>query len=408
MTIKSYVTYAVLAVAASAGAASAADKLNVGVGGDFYSAFTAQGLVGGGNNVDKDSKTVKYDHTNVRQDAYIRFTGDTVLDNGIKVGAKAEFEALTGNDQLHAQDLYISIGNKFGDVIAGRSQTAAAQSHVYIPSVGAAIGFGVDDANLAPYNAATHNANAPFLGASDVTTDASRQLIAQYAPRISYFTPRIQGLRLGASYAPQGTADTGAQSGFTTQRHGGHSSNEASLSADYNRKVGKVDVTASGGYTFANGNYKGFSTTDTTVDPAVTTNYDTKRPQAYQGGLALAYNGFTLGGAYGEARYKLLTPSDTETAAPFSKNRLRTYGGGLKYETGPWAFGVSGLEQRTTQKFADEATDPSKDRQRVYEAGVNYILGPGVTTGAGVYYNEVKSSTVKDSVTGAVGLGLHF
>ncbi len=427
MTAKKYLAAAVFA-ALAVNAANAAEKIKVGVGGDLQSVFSTQFVQSRPNG---DDTNKKIDHTNVRQDAYIRFGADTVLDNGLKVGAKAEFEALATDGTTFApQEVYLTVGGKFGDVYLGRARSAAGQSHVYLPSAGVP-GLGVDDANISifgntsntflstdkavskfvnvntPADAAQRSAALDNHAATDVTTDASRSVTGEFASRVAYYTPRLEGLRFGVSYTPNGNTNSMHTSGYSSRKDSGIANGETSLGANYNRKMGPVAVDASAGYTFAKGAPIGYDVNGVSADK-----FETHSPKAYQAGLALGFKGFTLGTAYSQTSYSLGSAPYDAKETHFNEKQ-RTYGAGLKYETGPWAFGVSGLQQQYTQRTTGVSVSTENNRTRLYEAGVSYILGPGVTTGAGVYYNEnhAKNSTntaTQDGIAGAVGLGLSF
>jgi len=359
MTAKKYLAAAVVA-ALAVNAADAAEKVKFSVGGDIQSVFSTQFVQSrpAGDNTNK-----KIDHTNVRQDAYIRFGADTVLDNGLKVGAKADFQAVSGDlaaggETFNPQEVYLTVGGKFGDVYLGRARSAAAQSHVYLPSAGVP-GMGIDDANI---NIFGQNSN--LLAAPDTTTDAARSVTGEFAQRVAYYTPRVQGLRFGVSYTPNGNNTSLHTAGYTNRADSGVANSEVSVGANYSRKLGQVAVDGSAGYTFARGATFGV------VDPNSVNTIDatSKSPKAYQAGLALGYKGFTLGGAYGEAKYNLAT------ATTSGNNKQRTYGAGLKYENGPWTYGVSGLQQDYSVRLPASGAKDS-NRTRMYEAGVSYILG---------------------------------
>src|SRR5687767_14546849 len=81
--------------------ASAADGIKLGVGGYFRTAYMAV--------FDDDSEGEPGNETNtdgVFSDAEIHFTGSTVLDNGLEVGARVELEGEDDEDQIDEAWIY--------------------------------------------------------------------------------------------------------------------------------------------------------------------------------------------------------------------------------------------------------------------------------------------------------------
>jgi predicted porin len=366
------VALAVAGVAVTSGA-HAAEKIDFDVHGALYNAFTVQGVT--------QSGSASFQDTNVRQDAIIEFSGESVLDNGLKVGGVANFEIMTsdGDRDPSAEDLYMTVGGKFGDIYVGQRRNAATVQHVFLPSAGLP-NMGIDDSRISPY------INPVSAIGRTYTTALSMGITEEYAARVEYFTPRMAGFQLGVSFTPNGDANNDFQTGFRPElRNEAFSTavdNEVSIGASYSRNFGKLSADLAGGYTFAE-----------------TREVNRKDPKEWQVSAALGYSGFTLGGAYADLKNEALLGNT---------KHMRAYGVGMKYETGPWTFGASALESR--HKGGVSATSGigfDSDRVRLYEAGFSYVLGAGVTTGVGVYYNE-NNQHEGDSLAGAVALGLNF
>ena len=165
-----------------AGSANAAEDFKVGLSGFINAGFMA---------ADVDNTSKEYDATSIRTDNLVNFTGSTVLDNGLKVSAVAGFSLAQGNTQndVYQEELYVEVGGSFGDVRLGRARNAGALLHSYIPSAGVGT-FAVDDART-----------NSFVGGATTTATSLGQ--GEYANRITYFTPRIEGIQLAASFTPE-------------------------------------------------------------------------------------------------------------------------------------------------------------------------------------------------------------
>src|SRR5687768_4490321 len=114
-------TTALLGAGLVASPAFAADGIKLGVGGFFKTAYMV--------NFDDDSEGDNGNERNtdgVFSDAEIHFTGSTVLDNGLEVGARVELEGEDnsgdGNDQIDEAWIYFSGG--FGELRMGSDDDA--------------------------------------------------------------------------------------------------------------------------------------------------------------------------------------------------------------------------------------------------------------------------------------------
>src|SRR5262249_52701807 len=82
---------ALVAAGMFAGSAVAADKLKIGVGGYYMSAFGF---------ISQDGTTGSRHPVALDQDNEIHFKGETTLDNGLTVGVHVELEGGTTADQI--------------------------------------------------------------------------------------------------------------------------------------------------------------------------------------------------------------------------------------------------------------------------------------------------------------------
>jgi predicted porin len=384
--MKRSIATAVAVATLSAGVANAAEDFEIGVTGFLHSAISASDVENNANEKDLFS---------ILSDNLISFQGATVLDNGLKATAVASF-SFTRNDgganntqnDFYKEELYVGLGGSFGQVDLGRRRNAASLMHTFIPSAGVGV-FGVDDARISAFVGGNNNmTTAASLGDNSVRTE--------YANRIQYFTPRVEGLQLAASYTPD-TNPNDTNTNVTNARYQSPMwyKNEYSLAASYARQFGDYGVKSSVGYT------NGQSNGDATSNPG-TFNRDS---EALQAGMTVSGHGFTVGGAYGQLE-----------SGRFASGKDRRLGGGVRYDTGPWGFGVSYLNRYATGSTTIELANGQNVRQvHLWEAGTTYDLGPGVTTGVAAYYNDnvhmdksFGNGAPEDSVTGVINLSVNF
>ncbi len=388
MMITRSIATAVAVATLSAGVANAAEDFEIGISGFIHSAVS-------GSNVENNQQ--EKDTVAIHNDNLLSFSGATVLDNGLKTTAVASFSFNQGQgttsgaenqNNLFKEELYVGLGGSFGQVDIGRRMNAASLLHTFIPSAGVGV-FGVDGARISAFVGGNNNTTtATSMGDNSTTT--------LYANRIQYFTPRVEGLQLAASYTPDTDPNLSNTNVSVPNNYQADTSykKEYSVAANYSREFGEFGVKSSVGYTEAdNSNNAG----------VVGANIVRRDFTAVQSGLSVSAHGFTLGGAYAQQESGL-----------FTNGREHRFGGGTKYETGPWSFGVSYLQRRAEDGTQISLANAQQVRRaHFWEAGTSYILGPGVSTGAGVYYNDNVDSLPangkpQDSVAGVVNLSVNF
>ena len=171
-----------------AGGEARADGIELQVGGEFNAAYQAvfdddgEGEPGNERNTD-----------GLFQDAEIHFTGSTVLDNGLEVGARIE---LAGEDDDGSQidEAWIYFSGGFGEVRMGSFDDALALLCVIPP--GGTENFSAFSPNQ--WGANTVTSNSVCTGVDD-EGDAQKLL---------YLSPVFAGFQLGLSYTPSGDKKT--------------------------------------------------------------------------------------------------------------------------------------------------------------------------------------------------------
>lgn len=323
-------------VGASAGALSSI-KL------DYRGYFT--GIAGG---VEKNDTVPEVKDGASRSAAALRFKASTVFDNGIKLSFNTSF-GLDGIESLvpnrgHVEDIYLELGTFFGTFTVGRQDGVAALMRVRTPSP--------------IYGVYTENTELDMLELANVYTKLD---LSGYNAKVTYQTPRIQGLQLGLSYLVE-DVPTGAPvhvaSAYDRRKSGAAAATEAGL--NYSGKLGHVSLGAAATY-YAD-NHDGIGERD---------------PRGYNVGVELGLNGWTLGGNFTQGDH-------INHAALYSNNtRTTSWSAGLTYDNGGWKLGGTYLRG---------SDDPSGVNNKVdYQSialGLTYLVRDGITLGLGVQHDK--------------------
>ncbi len=206
--------------------------VSVSVGG-YYNA--AVGFVGGDAGEDKHSRAFA-------QDMEVIVSGSTTLDNGITVGVAAHIEGSNTNGPKQAtntiDDKYIYFSGPFGDIKTGNIPSAAITMSHFAPH-GAGI-FGVNTPFFTFGNQGSFDPAGGFITTGD-------DLIGhKHAAKLVYFTPVVNGFRLGASYAPSDTEQ--GRYGGNVAGKGNSYKNQWSVGAEYTADFGEASLKTIVGY----------------------------------------------------------------------------------------------------------------------------------------------------------------
>ena len=321
--------FAGTAFAAEPLTASVGGYMNVGVGfGDIYDGDTASATFG--TNTQGDDVGVLRDGEIV-----VKFKGSS--DNGLTFDGRYELEAFGSGDQV--DENWARVSGSFGAVMIGGNDTA-----MYALSAGVLYGPGY------------------VIGYYDAFSRAG-QLGKSYGydgVGIHYYTPNFSGFQAAVSYIPNGDSD-GANDGYYKQAAGVDGDNIWSVGANYTAEMEGFRVSASGGYSDADGSDM----------------------EAWSLGLELGTAGFTV-------------------AAHFEDNAGADAGQdlavGASYATGPWTatIGYSTLLDAPTGGDID-----------TFAGWVTYALAPGVKAAAGIEHSS-RDGALEDSTAGLAYLNLSF
>ncbi|MGB3809001.1 MAG: porin [Parvibaculum sp.] len=334
-------TTALVAVGLLAGPALASDPLKVTVGGNVVTGFYV---------IDADNVgATSFEDTKVALVARnIDIKAEGTLDNGLVAGVDAKLQL--GSDFGYAaqgdatfRQLFAYLEGGFGRFEMGGTDGAAYKMHYTSPWF--VPGNGVDSPNI--YNG------------HGVVRASTFSLLATNSNKVSYFTPRLAGFQLGASYTPEVSSNTPSQNGLGLTAKGAANVAEVfEVAANYAGTFGGVDVGVDGFYVsgqdrFGNGD-----------------------PEEYGIGANLGYAGFTLGGAWYKGK-DTMSPGSATTGSG-----TKVWTAGLKYATGPWTVGVAYLKGEG-QGGASGAENKS------WQVGGGYSLGSGVDLGLDLQLNKV-------------------
>ena len=175
-------TLGILAYGVTGGEANAAEPISIEVGGFFGSVMTARD---------------QSDHAGLREfdvdtSGEIQFKGSTTLDNGLTVGVRIEYEAHNqGGGGSIVDERYLTLDGGFGQLKLGSDDSAAYSMHYQAPVAAWQVGL-----NTPSYAGLSGGGN---LASSYLSTYPT---VGSDGNKIIYFSPRVGGIQLGASYQP--------------------------------------------------------------------------------------------------------------------------------------------------------------------------------------------------------------
>ena len=368
-------TTALLGAGLVASPAFAADGIKLGVGGFFKTAYMV--------NFDDDSEGEPGNEQNtdgVFSDAEIHFTGSTVLDNGLEVGARVELEGeddsnvdfddeANGTDQIDEAWIYFSGG--FGELRMGSDDDALANACIVPP--GGTGNFSAFSPNQWGANTATSNS---VCSGVDDRGDAQKFV---------YISPSFAGFQITGSYTPNGGDErhgdgVGAHTGMPDNADD-ESRHNVSAYLSYSFEGDGWGLTAGGGASF-----------EGHVEQAP--GPDREEQDFYQAGLNLTFGNFSVGGVF-EYFHDIDDQGD---------DNIDTWvaGGGIAYSIDAWTVGA---QYSHGDSDNDGANGGESTQDRAMLIG-NYAMGPGINIDAEIAYTWVDVSGGDDANTTFGGEGL--
>jgi len=344
-------TSAIVGVGLIAAPAGAAEKITLGLGGsaETYVGFmdAEDDPIAAGN---RDPASV-----GLLTDKEVHFSGSTKLDNGITISVRIELEA--DENATTIDESYISISSDtLGMIRLGGDD--AAQGGAYV---------GPDRGISGDYN--------NWIGAVNQTTNDNGYDMGNSgdSQKVTYWSPRIAGFQLAASYIPvtDSRGGTNPAVNLNTVNHSAYS-----LSMTWREEVGGVAVNSQVGM-YREGLAAGSAVTGQT-------NVNV--------GLRLAYQGFDVGFAWGRFIQKAVTTSKDG----------RTLAGSVSYAEGPWKAGVWVLDHENQGATATVGDDET----RTYSVFGQYQLSDGVLLQGMVFNVDYDEETNVDANEQSGGWGI--
>jgi len=315
--------------------------------------------------------------------ARIDFGGDTALDDGVKVGFRI---ILRGNDHRRDQidQSWVYLENPFGRVEMGRVRSAAYQMHYAMPGIQTA-----SDPWL--INRPAGDFTGFVIPTATLARRSSSFVDSPKSARVVYYTPRIAGVQVGLSYAPDGCLpppndyDSPTQNGPTVSQNCpgtiatafqgsndlGQQGDRISAGINYLTKIGTVELALSAGYLAARVENSGAGRF--------------RNQQAWNVGGQLRYAGFILGGAFKTDNHGTVRAATTPVPG-----RETDWNIGLVRTDGRWRYGV-GYAALRVEALDSTGSGAGHDRYDAVEIGGSYELGPGISLTAGTEYERWKS-----------------
>jgi len=351
------------------GVAQAEDPISAGISGYFRTAMAV---------INQDDSTGELaagnaSHT-LANDIEITVSGSTTLDNGITAGFIANIEG-NGGDAL--DERFVFFRGSFGQIRVGQTESARQELANNTPTGN--WNFGINS----PFFSFGTNAGIAFIRTS------SDGLGDEDSLKLVYFSPTFNGLRLAASYAPDG-GENGAYGGNSRDARAGGTQNEAGVGIEFSHNFGDFNLRASAGYeSYVVGQC---------AATAATVSCDSS-PSTVQFGGTITVGEFSLGGEWSQSDLIL-------NSADGSGNEREDIALGIGYGSGPYTASLN-----WGQAEVDQATDDT-DKLEIWRAMVDYVVGPGISIGAGVAFGEFDDATAGGAdnsyTTGVVTAAVSF
>jgi predicted porin len=322
------------------------DGIELQVGGEFNAAYMAV--------IDDDEEGEPGNERNTDgffQDAEVHFTGSTILDNGLEVGARIELHGENSDDQIDESWIYFSGG--FGEARIGAFDEALALLCVFPPG-------GTE--NFSAFSPDQWGANT--LTSNSVCSGVDDEGDAQ---KILYLSPVFGGFQLGLSYTPSGdkkdqVSGVGSHVGMPTNVDDA-SRHNVSVYGTYSYEAEEWSLQIGAG-----GSWEG------NVEKADEGEPNRKESGFYQTGILAGFGDFEVGASF--EYYK----DDDLFVATLEDGRVTAdrwvLGVGAAYEVKLWTFGI-GYSIMDAKIEVRGAPDEKFTQQRA-ALTANYELSPGI------------------------------
>jgi predicted porin len=223
---------------------------------------------------------------------------------------------------------------------------------------------------------------------SSATVSEKEELATEFANKITYYSPRISGVQVGASYIPN-LGERGNAKGFKGDYVATSGDGPSGSVAQYGRNAWTVGLNYEGEYQGVG--IKASAVTEQggktqKVSHSDANSYDDIK--AYELGANLSYAGFTVGGSWATIQEL--------GRVQVSDDNARFWTAGAGYEFGPFAASVTYLNssaENDVESVAAGSQNTDRNKFRNISVGADYKLAPGL-----VPYVEVSFFDTNDSL----------
>ncbi|CAI8227108.1 MAG: Uncharacterised protein [Alphaproteobacteria bacterium] len=281
-----------------------------------------------------DHNNMTFEDEVLAQNAEIHFKGKTKLNNGTELGIRIELEASESDDQIDEHYLYLK--GDWGKLILGAENGIGHLMQVRAPRFVPGLKMFDNSVTDDVYESA-YDEHLDDNAIEDAHMSTKLEHISGDANKLSYMTPRVGGLQLGVSYAPN-NAD-----------HGGGENNAGASTDAAQEDIIELGVSYKGmargvGYKFSYTAVEG-----DTVRPG------SPKPESISTGLALSYGDWVFGGNISE--YKDLHEVDDTKYADSESIETTNYA--LKYKLSKTSYLVVGFTDGEERHVARDVTSAS-------------------------------------------------
>jgi hypothetical protein len=221
------------------------------------------------------------------------------------------------------------------------------------------------------------------------------------ADSLSYYTPRIEGFQIGASFSPdlaQNRSGAVGGTGAIPTENGSQASyrNAWQIAANFNRTFDPgIVVRLSGGYSQAYAPDQSGTGSFAGSPAGVGLGSSDPDPYWWYVGGYVGYAGLSVGASYGRGRHRNFA-TGSNAGTPGYTNTV-VYDGyawtvGATYNWGPWGVGVTYMDGRASDCSTTGlalGSCGSRDRNTIIVVNGSYQLGPGVFWELGVFHAKV-------------------
>ena len=311
------------------------------------------------NQMDRAPDGTDLPHSAFKQKSALRFNPEYIAESGLTFGARLDVAATNrydtslsrrsltppeGRNVPYVDKQYVYVDSPYGRLTAGQVSGVGDQTAMYAPISNEITGINASGLNMAlelapAFFDSQHYVGRPYTATTNFANDSAK---------IMYFTPRVAGVQVAASYTPQpdagGYARAAANLRFNTfsgspdniippgLRPQDNVRDAYEIGINYDQFLGPVGV-------------KGSLTFGAAHDPLALGNREDT--QAISAGVNLALDDFTLGGSYGYIEgavlgrsYDLLTGSPA-ISIPGYKRQRESFDFGGTYTISDWTMGLN-------------------------------------------------------------------